>query len=316
MPARAFAPNTLQAPKKTAGATAKLLAVRVADRASLTAACQQGADIAYIGGEAFRPAKPWTVDEIAEAVNEAAVYKTRVVVTTPRITTERECSELEQFIKAVDRIKPSGLMVSNIGMLRLAGRLSSLPLEADFSFNVFNHLSAKFLQSFGITKATISLEATQEQIAALASNSSLPLELIVHGPLEAMVLDHCIPRAVLGLDYDCITFCQNNQYALADTAGERHPIKIDQYCRNHLLFAKDLCLLPYLPSLHGISRYRIEGQHYSAEQVGMITAIYRQELDNIAQEDDYQFDNSLVGKLAAIGPRELGIGAFRYLVSR
>lgn len=316
MSARAFVPNTLHMTKKP-DALAKLLAVRVADRAALTAACQQGADIAYIGGEAFRPAKPWTLNDIAEAIKEAAAYNTRIIVTTPRVTTERECGELEQFIKAVDQLKPAGLMVSNIGMVRLACQLTSIPLEADFSFNIFNHLSVQFLQSLGITKATISLEATQEQIAALIHNSSLPLELIVHGPLEAMVLDHCVPRAALGLEYGCVDYCQSNQYALEDTAGERHPIKIDQYCRNHLLFAKDLCLLPYLHSLPGISRYRIEGQHYGAEQVGMITAIYRQELDKLAsQKNEYQFDNSLVEKLSAIGPRELGIGSFRYRLSR
>ena len=310
----ALLPKKLPAPKAN---TAIMLAVRVADQASLTAACQHGANVVYIAGEAFKPAKPWTLVEIAEAINEAATYNTRVIVTTPRITTERECGELEQFIAAVDRIKPYGLMVSNIGMLRLARQLSSLPLETDFSLNVFNHLSAEWLQSHGVTKATISLEATQEQITALLDNSSLPLELIVHGPLEAMVLDHCVPSAVLGPHYGCHTLCHDNQYTLLDTAGERHPIKIDQYCRNHLLFAKDLCLLPYLQSLAGISRYRIEGQHYTATQVGLITEIYRQELDKCASEQgDYRFDSTLLEKVAVIGPRELGIGAFRYRVSR
>ncbi|KYZ75513.1 peptidase U32 [Anaerosporomusa subterranea] len=317
MSTSAFVPKALPAPNTMAADTGKELAVRVADRASLTAACQHGANIVYIGGEAFKPAKPWTLAEIAEAIDEAAAYNTRIIVTTPRITTERECGELEQFIAAVDRLKPHGLMVSNIGMLRLARQLSSLPLEADFSLNVFNHLTVRWLQSLGVTKATISLEATQEQITDLLDNSSLPLELIVHGSLEAMVLDHCVPSAVLGSDYGCHTLCQDNQYALLDTAGERHPIKIDQYCRNHLLFAKDLCLLPYLQSLAGISRYRIEGQHYTAPQVGLITAIYRQELDQCAsQQEDYHFDQALLDKLAAIGPRELGIGTFRYRVSR
>ena len=292
------------------------LAVRVADQVSLIAACQHGANVVYIAGEAFKPAKPWTLGEIAEAIREAATYNARVVVTTPRITTERECGELEQFIAAVDRLKPHALMVSNIGTLRLARKLSTLAVETDFSLNLFNCLTAKWLQSQGVTKATISLEATQEQISGLIDKSTMPLELVVHGSLEAMVLDHCIPRAVLGSHYDCHTLCHENQYALLDTAGERHAIKIDQYCRNHLLLAKDLCLLPYLQFLTGISRYRIEGQHYTASQVGLITEFYRQELDKCTAQQGYCFDSALLDKIAAIGPRELGIGAFRYRLSR
>ncbi|HEY3425799.1 MAG TPA: U32 family peptidase, partial [Negativicutes bacterium] len=166
-------------------------------------------------------------------------------------------------------------------------------------------------------KATISPEATHEQIVEMLTNSPLPLELIVHGPLEAMVSDHCIASATLGQPHECHALCHNQQYALLDTAGERHPIMIDQYCRNHILLAKDLCLLPYLASLSGITRYRIEGQHYTPLQVGLLTEMYRQELDKVAsQQKDYQFDSALIEKITTIGPRQLGIGAFRYRVSR
>ncbi|WP_425057727.1 hypothetical protein SCACP_22650 [Sporomusa carbonis] len=296
------------------------LAVRVASLEGLTSAFKSGADLAYIGGEAFRPDKPWTLKDIETAVDLARQYDKQVVVTTPRITMEREASELEQLFASLETIKPHGLMVSNSGMLRLARHSSSLPVQADFSFNIFNHLTTAWLKANGASKATVSLEATYEHIAELAKHSTLPLELIVHGATEAMVLDHCVPSAVLDNSTAsiCNRLCSKQNYSLLDSAGQRHDIKIDQYCRNHILFATDLCLLPHLAALTGagISHYRIEGQHYTPELVGLVTAIYRAELDKLAAGSNYTFDRTLVDQIAAASPRELGIGAFRYRISR
>lgn len=294
------------------------LAVRVSDMPSLTAACQNGADTVYIGGEAFKPYRPWTLDAIAAALDEAAKYHARVVVTTPRVTMERECGELEQLFTSLNKLKPHGLMVSNLGSLRLAEQFSKLPVQTDFSLNVFNHLAAGLLKNHGVTLAAVSPEAAFDQLAMLSDKSPLPLELIAHGPLEAMVMDHCLPAAALQQDHHlCPGFCHNRHFALLDSAGERHLIKTDQYCRNHVLFAKDLCLLQYLGSFSGlITQYRIEGQHYTPEHVGLVTAIYRQELDRLATDQTSLFDTGLLEKIAANSPRKLGIGVFSHRVSR
>ncbi|MEG6584604.1 peptidase U32 family protein [Dendrosporobacter sp. 1207_IL3150] len=293
------------------------LSVRVSDMAGLTAACENGADIIYIGGEAFKPAKPWTIGEISEAIEVAAKYNVKVVVTTPRITMERESNELEQFFTQLNQIRPHGVMVSNIGMLKLAKETCDLPVQTDFSLNTFNHLSTKWLKNNGAAQATISLEATHEQVGTLISQSDLPLELIVHGPIEAMVLDHCIPTAIVGYNFDNSNELNNKQFELLDTAGQKHPIRIDQYGRNHILFAKDLCLLSYLPALQGAASYRIEAQHYSPELVGVIVKAYREQLDKQASGQTEQLVSAeIVNTIAAASPRDLGIGAFRYRVSR
>lgn len=294
-----------------------ILAIRVADINGLIAACENGANIVYVGGEAFKPYKPWTMRDIATAIATAQKYQVQLVVTTPRITMERELGEYEQLLSTIDNLNPSGVMVSNSGMLRLARHTCAQPIQTDFSLNVFNHLTTKWLEANGAIKATISPEATYNQIIDLIAKSTLPLEMIVHGPLEAMVSDHCVPSAVLNNDpLSCNDSCASKRYALLDTANQQHPIMIDQYCRNHILFAKDLCLLPYLSSLAGLAQYRIEGQHYTPEQLSVITRIYREELDKLAANYDYQFNQTQLDKILAVSPREIGVGVFRYRISR
>lgn len=311
-------PNNANKLWQTSSAAQPTLAVRVADLAGLTAACENGADYVYIGGEAFKPSTPWTLKQFTEAIAKAKKFGTQIVITTPRVTMERECGEYEQFFAAIDSAGPQGLMVGNMGMLYLAKQYSQLPLQTDFSFNVFNHQSLQWLQANGVKKATISLEATHEQIHQLLSHNTLPLELIVHGPLEAMILDHSIPAAATNQNLNhCDNQSNDQQYALLDTAGQYHPIVIDQYGRNHLLFAKDLCLLPFLSDLGRALNYRIEGQYYTPDLIGLLTRVYRAEIDKLSTApSDYHFDASLLEKIAAISPRELGIGAFRYRISR
>ncbi len=293
------------------------LSVRVADLASVQKAAENGANRIYIGGEAFLPHKPWSLKDIKAAMDIGGKYKVKIIVTTPRATMERECGELEQLFTQLNEIRPDGIMVSNMGTLNMATQLTTLPVQTDFSFNTFNHLSAKLLKDNGSTMGTISLEATYAQIKELLFSSKLPLELIVHGPTEAMILDHNLPHMILGYDINTQPELFNRHYGLLDSANEVHPIRIDQHERNHVLFAKDLCLIKFLAKLLGAASYRIEGQHYDAKLVGQLTKIYRQELDKMLNSPmQYEFDPNLLTQLSTISPRELGIGAFRYRVSR
>ena len=260
----------------------RTLSVRVNTMESAKAAIDNGADTIYVGGEAFRPLRPWKLGDYEEILAYAK-GKARVVVTTPRTTMRRECGELEQFFTALREIRPDGLMVSNLGSLKLAQSLTDLPVQADLSFNLFNQLAAKFLKENGLSMAATSYELSFEQLREIVETAELPLETVVHGSYESMICDHDFPAMSLPefneLDNPEVL---DRHYALLDTAGEKHAIRIDQYGRNHLYFAKDLCLYPYLAKFNGLASYRIEAQDYTPELTGRVTKLYREALDALA----------------------------------
>lgn len=295
--------------------TARTLAVHAANLDGAKAACANGADVVYIGGEAWRPNRPWTLEEIRQAIDIVHAAGARLIVDTPRTTMRRECGEMEPWLHALETLRPDGLLVSNLGSLKLAAQHTSLPLQADFSFNLFNHAAAQFLKNNGIALATASLEMSFPQLRALVENSPLPIEVIVHGAYESMICDHNIPA--LSLPYDPWghpEFCDRH-YALYDQAQEIHPIRIDQYGRNHILFAKDLCLAPYLDKFNGIASYRIEAQDYNAALTGQITHFYRQVLDSIAAGQP-SCNRSELARIEAQSPRAFGIGPYRFRISK
>lgn len=298
--------------------THRQLSVRCNTVASAKAAIDNGADTVYVGGEAFRPLRPWKLGDYAEVLAYAK-GKAHVVVNTPRTTMRRECGELEQFFTALRDIKPDGLMVSNLGSLKLAKSITDLPVQADVSFNLFNQLAAKFLQENGLTMATTSYELSFEQLREIVESAELPLETVVHGSYESMICDHDFPAMSLPefneLDNPEVL---DRHYALLDTAGEKHAIRIDQYGRNHLYFAKDLCLYPYLAKFNGLASYRIEAQDYSPELTGRVTKLYREALDALAagKSQEEAFDHEAFEQVQKMSPRAWGIGTYRFRQSR
>lgn len=296
----------------------RTLSVRVNTMESAKAAIDNGADTIYVGGEAFRPLRPWKLGDYEEILAYAK-GKARVVVTTPRTTMRRECGELEQFFTALREIRPDGLMVSNLGSLKLAQSITDLPVQADLSFNLFNQLAAKFLQENGLSMAAISYELSFEQLREIVETAELPLETVVHGSYESMICDHDFPAMSLPefneLDNPEVL---DRHYALLDTAGEKHAIRIDQYGRNHLYFAKDLCLYPYLAKFNGLASYRIEAQDYTPELTGRVTKLYREALDALAagKGAEAAFDHAAFEEVERLSPREWGIGTYRFRQSR
>ena len=293
----------------------RTLSVQVSDLAAVRAACENGADTVYLAGEVFKPKKPWTLKEIAEAIAIGREHGTRIVISTPRTTMRRECGELEQFLQAVDALQPSGIMVSNLGSLKLAQECTSLPVQADFSFNLFNHMAATFLKKNGIVMGTASLELAFEQVRGLVENSPLPIEVIVHGSYESMICDHNFAAMQLPYNHLANPELVEKHYALKDTAGEIHSLRMDQFGRNHILFAKDLCYYPYLEKFNGVASFRIEAKDYEPELTGRLTAAYRKALDKLSAGEPY-LDEADFAAMQQNGPRKLGVGVYRFRQSQ
>ena len=291
------------------------LSVRVGTPEAARAAIDAGADTVYVGGEAFRPQRPWTLRDYETLVRDAA-GRAHVIVNTPRTTMRRECGELEQFFTALNDIGVDGVMVGNLGTLKLARTLTKLPIQADHSFNLFNHLAATFLKENGLTMATASYELSFRQLREIVENAVLPIEAVVHGAYESMICDYNFPAMSLPAynDLDSPELLDTH-YAFRDEAGGVHSIRIDQYGRSHIYFAKDLCLYPYLEKFNGLGSYRIEAQDYTADVTAEIVRIYRAALDRLAAGGDgyraAEFD-----RLTEIAPRPLGIGTYRFRQSR
>lgn len=291
------------------------VSVQVSDLAAVEQACVNGAGVVYLAGEVFKPKKPWSLKDIAEAIAIGKKYGTEIVVSTPRTTMRRECGELEQFFHAINELKPAGVMVSNLGALRLAQECTDLPVQADFSFNLFNHKAAEFMKLNNIVQGTASLEMSFEQLSKLVEHSVLPIEVIVHGSYESMICDHDFAAMVLPYHHLQNPEFVNRRYALKDEVGGVHSLRMDQFGRNHILFTKDLCYYPYLEKFNGVQSFRIEAKDYEPELVGQLTKAYVEALKKLEAGEPHM-DEAAFQAMQENGPRKLGVGVYRFRQSQ
>ena len=284
------------------------LTVRVSSLDAAKAAISNGANTIYVGGEVFKPLKPFTINELKSAVEIAKNSNVKVILNTPRVTRDNYLNELAELLQR--EVNFDGVLVSNLGSLNLVKNNSTLPIFADHSFNIFNHEACEFLKNLGVQRATASLEMSFAQVKSVVENSNLPLEIIIHGSTESMVSEHNLISFYYPSYNEFATpEILNKHFALVDSAGEIHSIRVDQFNYNHIYFGKDLCLLPYIEKFIGAAALRIEAQDYSPKIVAQVTKIYRAAIDG--KNFDADFD-----ELKKITPRKLGSGVYKFKESK
>lgn len=293
-----------------------LLSVRVANIDGVTEAVNNGTDAVYVGGEAFLPLLPWSIADYENARKLTKEKGVKLVIATSKSTNRYELAEIKDFFKRITEISPDAIMVGNLGTLKLAEEMTDIPVYGDVSFNLFNPITANFWQKEKVAMMTTSLELSYAQLREIAENSTLPLEVIVHGATTTMLTDHNIAAMSLP-SYNPLENPEimNRHYALLDEAGEKHMLRYDQYGRTHIYFANDLCLYPYLEKFNFAKSLRIEGQNYDAKLVGFLTKVYRERIDAIASGNNDFLEDAL-NLIKEKSSRSLGVGIYKYRESR
>lgn len=245
------------------------------------AAYRAGADGVLFGGDSYRH-HMISSSEYEAAWEMAEKLQKNIYYNTPRIIRECHLKDLLELFDAFQEIPPDELYVQNIGTLDLARTRTPFALHTDASLIAYNRKTLSFLHAQGIASATLSPELTWQQITSIAAASPLPLECIVHGPLELMVSEYCAIGSFLGNcgEKTCSMPCVRGRYALRDRKDILFPLVTDQFCHMHVLNSRPLSMLPYAASFGpaGIARIRIESKSMTAERISETVRAYRRVL--------------------------------------
>ncbi|BBO18961.1 conserved hypothetical protein [Candidatus Brocadia pituitae] len=311
--------NTIQFQTTRSKIDNPLLSLKVSSMNALKSALDEGADRIYLSGEVSPLKKEfWTRISYREASRRVHDAGKTIGIGTPRITTSREMADMAWLFEQAAASDIDYVLVHNLGAIRLA-REFGLNVLGDYSLNILNVGSLRLLKELGVSGITASLECSYNHLKQLSGQAPLPLECVVHGPVSGMILEHCIPAMITSKSHKkehCRQVCQYMGYSLKDERDEVRDIEIDQYCRNHLLLARDICLLPYLYSFAqtGVKVLRIEAQYYEDSLVQTLTGLYSkyltllQEYPHLSlpiQESDWD-------KLTEESPRDFNLGSYAH----
>lgn len=243
-------------------------------------AINHGADAVYIGAPKFgaRAAAGNSLDDIRALCDYAHLYNVRIYVALNTILREDELQEAEQLIWQLYQVGADALIVQDMGITRL--NLPPIPLHASTQTDNRTPEKVKFLEAAGFTQVVLARELSLNEIRQISEQTTVPLEVFVHGALCVSYSGQCYLSAALSGRSanrgECAQYCRL-PYSMVDANGTE--IVHDK----HLLSLKDMNRSEQLEALldAGVSSLKIEGRLKDVTYVKNITAYYRKKLDTI-----------------------------------
>ncbi|HEX7880757.1 MAG TPA: U32 family peptidase, partial [Candidatus Eisenbacteria bacterium] len=230
---------------------------------------------------------------LERAVARAREAKLTVTIATVRVQKPGE----EGYDRRLARLKPDGLLVRHWGALesfRSSGAADPAApvLHGDFSLNVTNAVTARFLLSRGLADVTPAHDLDVVQLGRFLDHvDPSRVTVVLHHHIATFHTEHCVYAHLLseGRDFrDCGRPCEEHLVALRDRTGDEHPVVVDVGCRNTVFNARAQTAARHVPALltRGVRRFRAEFVREGREETAEVLAAYRALLDGASPPDD------------------------------
>ncbi|MBD2626465.1 U32 family peptidase [Trichormus variabilis] len=254
------------------------------------AAVENGADAIYFGLDKFNArmrAENFTEADLPELMEFLHLRGVKGYVTLNTLIFPQELTEAQQYLKTIISAGVDAVIVQDVGICRLIRHLSpDFPIHASTQMTITSAAGVEFAKSLGCQLVVLARECSITEINKIQQqitqkNTSLPLEVFVHGALCVAYSGQCLTSEALGGRSanrgECAQACRMPYDLIAD--GEI----VNLGDRKYLLSPQDLAGLEVLPELvkSGVTCLKIEGRLKAPEYVANVTQVYRKALDRI-----------------------------------
>jgi putative protease len=257
-------------------------------------AINAGADAVYIGAPQYgaRSNATNSLEDIAELVNYAHLFKAQVFVVVNTILYDHELEDCQKMIHELYAIGVDALIVQDMAIFEMD--LPPIVIHASTQANNRDPKHVKFLKDAGMQRVVLARELNLDQIKDIHEATDVELEFFVSGALCVAFSGNCYMSIAGGERSANRGSCAQNcrlPYELKDGTGKT---LIES---SHLLSIKDLDLSDQLPNLieAGITSFKIEGRLKDLVYVKNNVSYLRQKLDAFL-ENNAQFTKASSGR--------------------
>ncbi|HLF33069.1 MAG TPA: U32 family peptidase [Cyclobacteriaceae bacterium] len=264
------------------------------DFESLMAAVQSGADAVYFGVgrlnmrvSSTKNFLPSDLPEIRRICNE---HKLKACLTLNTVVYDDDLEELKEMVRIAKENHIDAVIASDFSVIQYTRELN-IPLHISTQANISNFEALKFFAEYGdvvVLARELSLDQVREiceqaRSAGLHGPSGKPLriEAFIHGALCMSISGKCYlslhemnKSANRG---ECMQLCRR-AYILTEK-DDGYQIDVDN---EYLMSPKDLCTIRFIDKIleAGVRVLKIEGRGRSPEYVKLVTASYREAIDD------------------------------------
>ncbi len=248
--------------------------------ASFAAAVDAGADSVYLGLKEFSArafAANFSLTDLARLVPLAHERGVRIYVAFNSLLKEEELVQAARLLEALVQIQPDGLILQDLGLLHLIKKhFPVFELHASTLMGCHNLSGLHVLKELGFDRAVLARELTLREIQKLTQQTTLGLEVFIHGALCFSFSGLCLMSSFLGgkgsLRGACTQPCRRRYTSGKKSAYFFSPTDLD---------ASDI--LASIKKL-GLAALKIEGRMKGAHYVGNVVRAYRLMLDSTDED--------------------------------
>ncbi len=255
----------------------------------LRAAWENGADAVYFGIDsgfnARARAKNFSIDETVHAIEELHRRGLKGYVTLNTLAFTSELAEVETLIRNLVCANVDAILVQDLGVARLARAICpELPIHASTQMTLTSAQCIAVAAELGLSRVVLSREMSLDEIRRIARETTVPLEVFVHGALCVAYSGQCLTSESLGGRSanrgQCAQACRMPYELVCDGRD------VDLGDQRYLLSPQDLAVFSLIPELieAGICSFKIEGRLKTPEYVANITRHYRQAIDRACED--------------------------------
>lgn len=296
------------------------------DYDAFLAAVENGADAVYLGGKLLNArqfAGNFDSEELKKAINYAHVRGIKVYLTANTLITDTEMTQALDLVEKAYLMGIDGVIVQDIGFAGLIRKIfPNLDLHASTQMTIYNLEGIQLLEKLGFKRAVLARELSIQEIGSISADTSLEIEVFVHGALCICYSGQCLMSSIIGGRSGnrgkCAQPCRLS-FELINSKSSVVANRVDSI-NGYLLSPKDICSIDLLGNIMdaGVKSLKIEGRMKSPEYVATVVRIYRKYLDRLAnsysQKSGYKVDTDDIRDLSQIFNR--GGLSNGYLVSK
>lgn len=268
----------------------------VGDFECLKAAVQNGANAVYLGAASFSArakAKNFDSEELLEAIRYAKLRNVSVHLALNTLIKNEEFEAAIKLAISAYNLGVDAIIIQDLGLASyLLKNYPEIPLHASTQMTVHNLAGVKQLEKMGFQRVVLSRELSLEDIKYIRENTSIELEVFIHGALCISYSGQCLLSSMIGGR-------SGNRGLCAQPC--RLPYELYEndkmLDKGYLLSPRDNCSIEYLPELIklGVNSFKIEGRMKTPYYVGVVTRIYRKYIDLVQKNID--LDNEILKTL-------------------
>jgi putative protease len=247
---------------------------------SLRAAVENGADAVYLGGKAYSArasAVNFTPEELQSALDYCHIRGVKVYVTVNTLLRDDELDGAVSYLADLYSWGADAVIVQDLGLIRRAREeVPGLELHGSTQMTLHNTWDVTAVEELGLSRVVLARELGLTAIEEIGRQTSLELEVFVHGALCICYSGQCLMSSLIGGRSgnrgQCAQPCRLPYEVLGlDVPGE------------YVLSPRDLALIDHLDELRsaGVASLKIEGRLKGPDYVGVVVRTYRAALDGL-----------------------------------